>query len=545
MRDSATYEEFKTKRASYSLKVLNSTSRKMIVMAGPGTGKSFLFQELSRRYIDEGKSNILVLSFINELVKDLTVDMHGLAEVSTLHSFAAKELGLKQTIYMNLLGVIGKDLRLEKNETKKFDEILHNLEYEEQDVIEYLRKRRDYYKAIDPSSMVYELVEFYKADNSKIPNYDLILVDEYQDFNLLEVELIDLLASKNNILIAGDDDQSLYSFKHSVPDNIRKKYASTEYTEFELPYCSRSTEVVINSFHDVVAKAKEEGLTTDRIEKQYLYFPCEDKDKVSSQYPKIIVKKKVQQSQNAYYIDDEIIKIFESEPKFEVLIICSLKSQINIIGRALRKKGYNNVSGDNISSDKAIELADGLALLYDNKDSNLGWRLCSEALMETDKLKAAVVQSANLTIEFHDCISSDTKTLIKKLRAACVKLKEGKSLDEEQQKLIFDHLEIPITKLGEANARDKIFNNRSNKVHHNTKIKLSTILVSKGLSYDYVFMVNFDDKYLIPSGGIDNESVNKFLVSLTRSKKKISIFTSQTTEPILASWIGADRKKVT
>jgi superfamily I DNA/RNA helicase len=82
-------------------------------------------------------------------------------------------------------------------------------------------------------------------------------------------------------------------------------------------------------------------------------------------------------------------------------------------------------------------------------------------------------------------------------------------------------------------------------VHQAVKIKLTTILGSKGLSYDYVFMVNFDDTYLLPqSGEIDDESINKFLVALTRSRKKISIYTSKNTEPVFVDWISAERKEV-
>jgi len=422
------------------------------------------------------------------------------------------------------------------------DRILHNLDYSENQAIDYLRARRDYYTCIDPASMVFELVNFYNADATNIPTYDLILVDEYQDFNLLEVELINLLSTKSNILIAGDDDQSLYSFKHSVPDNIREKHRAGEYTAFELPYCSRSTEVVIDAFHDIVNKAKSEGYISGRIEKQYLYFPCEDKDKVSAQHPKIIVRKDTQQIQNAYYIDAEITKIFDAEPRFEVLIICSLKNQINSLGTALRKKGYNNVSGDGLPSERSTELADGLEYIVKDKDSNLGWRLCAEALMDEAEFKTALLKSVNRDVAFTSCVPAAVKAEIKALRAACVKLESGKDLSDDQRTLVFDKLDISINKLGEINARDRIFSTRSNKVHHSTKIKLTTILGSKGLSYDYVFMVNFDNKYLIPTAGIDDESINKFLVAMTRSKKQISIFTSQTKEPTFVSWIDTARK---
>ena len=48
-----------------------------------------------------------------------------------------------------------------------------------------------------------------------------ILVDEYQDLNRAEQGLIELLSDVANVCIVGDDDQSIYSFKHAHPDGIR------------------------------------------------------------------------------------------------------------------------------------------------------------------------------------------------------------------------------------------------------------------------------------------------------------------------------------
>lgn len=49
-----------------------------------------------------------------------------------------------------------------------------------------------------------------------------ILVDEYQDLNKAEQGLIELLSDAADKCIVGDDDQSIYSFKHAHPDGIRE-----------------------------------------------------------------------------------------------------------------------------------------------------------------------------------------------------------------------------------------------------------------------------------------------------------------------------------
>ena len=47
-----------------------------------------------------------------------------------------------------------------------------------------------------------------------------ILVDEYQDLNAAEQEFVQLIAQNAQLTIIGDEDQSIYSFKHAHPDGI-------------------------------------------------------------------------------------------------------------------------------------------------------------------------------------------------------------------------------------------------------------------------------------------------------------------------------------
>jgi DNA helicase II / ATP-dependent DNA helicase PcrA len=51
--------------------------------------------------------------------------------------------------------------------------------------------------------------------------YDHVLVDEYQDLNKAEQAVVDLLSSNAALCVVGDDDQSLYSFRHAHPEGIR------------------------------------------------------------------------------------------------------------------------------------------------------------------------------------------------------------------------------------------------------------------------------------------------------------------------------------
>ena len=53
--------------------------------------------------------------------------------------------------------------------------------------------------------------------------YDLLIVDEYQDLNACDLDVLHLIADRGcPIIAAGDDDQSIYSFRYAAPEGIRR-----------------------------------------------------------------------------------------------------------------------------------------------------------------------------------------------------------------------------------------------------------------------------------------------------------------------------------
>ena len=82
-----------------------------------------------------------------------------------------------------------------------------------------------------------------------------ILVDEYQDTNKIQASIIDLLASKHrNLLVVGDDAQSIYSFRAAEIANIlafEKKYTDAKVFKLETNY--RSTPDILNLANNIIA----------------------------------------------------------------------------------------------------------------------------------------------------------------------------------------------------------------------------------------------------------------------------------------------------
>ncbi|NWF71966.1 MAG: ATP-dependent helicase [Nitrospirae bacterium] len=89
--------------------------------------------------------------------------------------------------------------------------------------------------------------------------YRYILVDEYQDTNRLQAEVIRQLASThNNVMIVGDDSQSIYGFRGATFKNIMEfptLFPGTTMYKLEENY--RSTQPILNLANCIIEEAKE------------------------------------------------------------------------------------------------------------------------------------------------------------------------------------------------------------------------------------------------------------------------------------------------
>ncbi len=78
--------------------------------------------------------------------------------------------------------------------------------------------------------------------------FQFVLVDEYQDTNRLQGELIDLLAARHhNVMVVGDDAQSIYAWRGANFQNILKfgdRYSGAKIYKIETNY--RSTPEILN-----------------------------------------------------------------------------------------------------------------------------------------------------------------------------------------------------------------------------------------------------------------------------------------------------------
>lgn len=111
----------------------------------------------------------------------------------------------------------------------------------------------------DLISRTISLFENYPDALNKYKNqFQRILVDEFQDVNVLQVELINLLINAQaQLFCVGDDWQSIYAFRGANLDyiiNFDQHFPDAELIKLDLNY--RSTQHIVKASNDVISKNK-------------------------------------------------------------------------------------------------------------------------------------------------------------------------------------------------------------------------------------------------------------------------------------------------
>jgi len=111
---------------------------------------------------------------------------------------------------------------------------------------------------LDFDDLIMKLVELFNTDEDALAKwrdrFRHVLVDEYQDTNRAQYVLVNLLAQEHrNVVVVGDDDQSIYRFRGADVRNIldfRKDYPDAHVVRLEQNY--RSSQAILDAAYQVI-----------------------------------------------------------------------------------------------------------------------------------------------------------------------------------------------------------------------------------------------------------------------------------------------------
>ena len=393
-----------------------------------------------------------------------------------------------------------------------------------------------------------------------------VCVDEYQDTNMAQFELSRLLADgTQNIMVVGDDDQSIYKFRGATIENILgfdKEYTQATVIKLEQNY--RSTKTILDAANEVISQ------NTGRKGKR-LWTAGSDGDP-------IVLRQVEDQTEEARSIVETVAQMVATGGRayHDFAVLYRANAQSSSIERAFAKSGipYRMLGGTRFNDRK--EIRDAVAyfqLICNHADRERLLRIINEPRRGIgDKTLQAVDQIAaeeNCSLfdvmdraDRYPALSRSAKTLmafadaIKELGGLLYTATLGELFDAVMERTGYmDYLKAA----GEAERDrvDNLYELKSNMVEYAQKtenptlqgfleetalvadvdkyddkadaVVLMTIHSAKGLEFPIVFLPGMEEGVfpgmLTIGGGPDEMEEERRLayVAITRAKEKLFI----------------------
>jgi hypothetical protein len=291
--DDAARAEF---RDQNSLSIVHCDSPRLLIVSGPGTGKSYLFRDRIKFWLSQyPEHKVFVSSFVRKLVADLRGEIENdheilnedvdRIEVSTLHGLARSIIersnGIPEVRFARHVRMLDKywapviwsdALQFDKSLDKAHFDWLHYKNQCDRDQFdadpEWVSLREAYFRLLtffNCASFVDTIWIASKAveENTSLAAHEFWIVDEYQDFNYSEDHLIKAVTARaQGVLIAGDDDQALYErMKSSSTEIILGYYNDDDFSKAMLPFCNRcSYHICLAASHYIEANRADESV---------------------------------------------------------------------------------------------------------------------------------------------------------------------------------------------------------------------------------------------------------------------------------------------
>ena len=400
-------------------KCVEQTEGSIIIVSGPGSGKTRVITSKIAHLINLGvnANNILALTFTNKSANEMVSRISKLIPkkptwnlwAGTFHSVFAKILRkeankigfnnqftildnedsktmikriiqdhkLDKEIYkpnsiFSKISLLKNNLIDPKSYSEKY-EMLKNDENKNQPKFLFIYK--EYVKKckqndnMDFDDLLLNTLNLFRNNEKVLDKYQsifkYILIDEFQDTNLLQLEIIKMLEKKhNNLCVVGDDSQSIYSFRGANINNIlnfTSLYPKANI--FKLEENFRSTKNILNAANSLISnndQKLDKIIWTKKDQGEKIKITKTDSDKSEGNF----IAKFIKESSANYNFSD-------------YLILYRMNSQSRSIEEALRKLNINyKVFGLSFYNRKEIkDVLAYLKLIVNNQDEESLFRI--------------------------------------------------------------------------------------------------------------------------------------------------------------------------
>ena len=294
---------------SEQLEVVHAGEGPLLVIAGAGSGKTRTLTYRVSRLIEDGvdPSDILLLTFTNKAAREMLSRVEQLVTIDTrriwggtFHSMGnrllrryAEPLGYRSNFSIlddedakemmesaiSSLGIKTLEKRFPKGdvlldiysfvintrtplELHLEENFPHFAIYRDEivNVFRRYKERKREANAMDFDDLLVNwrvlLEDHAELSEGLKRKFRYILVDEYQDTNRIQAEIVDGMASvRRNVMVVGDDAQSIYSFRGASFENILTfplRFPDTQIFKLETNY--RSTRQILGLANSAIAQ---------------------------------------------------------------------------------------------------------------------------------------------------------------------------------------------------------------------------------------------------------------------------------------------------
>lgn len=559
-------------RNNNSNSIAANPSPKIIIVSSPGTGKSKLFINRVRYWLQQTvgqDKKILITSFVKKLVDDLESDLKAelteqllaLAYPSTLHriarSIVEKNHGTQALVFepnikmatfpwdevlwadtMEISGVEDDNYSW-----KAFQKQLYEgsfIDLEKWNLLrENFSKLEQFYNAATFPDLIIKARQAL-AENPELNEFSFFIVDEYQDLNQSEQGLLSELTKRSEgILVVGDDDQVLYEkLKSGRPDLIRGLYYGTDFDKAMLPFCSRSKYHIVKAADHFL----KQNMDAKGIKKIYIPTNAEhngEKVKVVLSYHPNSTVDFIENfiSSHKAEIEQRSADILRGVSKDAYLLILTPSTKLKFLGLRTGAVKLKQIVGQfkqtaERSSPFFMRLLDYYALAKNPSDNFTFRKVLEYEDWSTKILAEKITNALTETKEFKD--DEDFQAIIKRSQTVKEALdQEGveerlagirrafPDLPKEIQELLKQDFE---RETGKESKIEKIETDQEERAEVNiggvqktAAVELLSIVGSKGLSADHVIIIGCEETNM---GYITK---NAFYVGLTRARHSLQL----------------------